>query len=344
MSCAGAQHGVGHIVLQGFGSFSATARRGRVLVAAVATFLSAVALAIPTASQGGDVQTPAVDGLNAKLSIEGGTGSDAGSAVGLGSVSIPLGGRFAAQFDAAFGPTGGSVLAGGGVHLFARDPSRYLLGVYGSYHQWNDIGIWRAAGEYQWYFGPLSFEGLSGVEHVAVPDTVNGLPVLNHDSLHFFSQADLAWYPTDNLRLAAGAEYADNTMFGTFGAEYLPRSVGVPVSLFVHGRVAGNGDYALKGGVRLFFGGKAGASLITRHRTEDPPNYTPVFPQLQTAAAATTTLCTGVNTNDNNACTIDSCDPTTGLVRHTPRTCNDNNPNTIDTCDPASGCVFTPIN
>ena len=46
--------------------------------------------------------------------------------------------------------------------------------------------------------------------------------------------------------------------------------------------------------------------------------------------------------NDNNACTTDTCNPATGCV-FTPITCNDNSACTIDSCNPATGCVFTPI-
>lgn len=47
--------------------------------------------------------------------------------------------------------------------------------------------------------------------------------------------------------------------------------------------------------------------------------------------------------NDNNACTVDTCDPKNGVCVHTPIVCNDNNPCTTDTCNPATGCVYTPV-
>jgi hypothetical protein len=47
--------------------------------------------------------------------------------------------------------------------------------------------------------------------------------------------------------------------------------------------------------------------------------------------------------NDNNPCTVDSCDPRTGCV-YTPVDCNDNDACTADSCSPATGqCVHTPI-
>jgi hypothetical protein len=46
--------------------------------------------------------------------------------------------------------------------------------------------------------------------------------------------------------------------------------------------------------------------------------------------------------DDNDACTIDTCDPATGCV-HTQIDCNDNNACTTDTCDSVDGCVNTQI-
>lgn len=43
-----------------------------------------------------------------------------------------------------------------------------------------------------------------------------------------------------------------------------------------------------------------------------------------------------------NNCTNHACDPTTGQCKTTPIVCNDNNICTDDTCNPTSGCVFTP--
>lgn len=61
------------------------------------------------------------------------------------------------------------------------------------------------------------------------------------------------------------------------------------------------------------------------------------------AAQAASDLCAGKICNDNNRCTIDSCDPQTGNCIFVQRNCNDNNPCTVDSCDPQTGCVNTPI-
>ncbi len=49
--------------------------------------------------------------------------------------------------------------------------------------------------------------------------------------------------------------------------------------------------------------------------------------------------------NDNNSCTVDACDPVTGIVTNTPVNIDDANPCTADACDPANGNIsHTTIN
>ena len=155
---------------------------------------------------------PAVSSPNGKISIEGGSISDNGAFLGLGSYTVPLNENYGLQFDGALGSVDSHVLGGGGVHLFARDPSRYLFGVYGSVHNWNDITIWRAAGEAELYRDRFSLSGLAGIEGI------NGSAT---DNAHFFGLFDVAYYPMDDLKLSAGFDYVNETGMGTAGVEYL---------------------------------------------------------------------------------------------------------------------------
>jgi hypothetical protein len=52
---------------------------------------------------------------------------------------------------------------------------------------------------------------------------------------------------------------------------------------------------------------------------------------------------TPVDCNDNNACTIDSCDPQTGQCIYASILCDDGNPCTTNGCDAATGCVYGPM-
>ena len=51
-----------------------------------------------------------------------------------------------------------------------------------------------------------------------------------------------------------------------------------------------------------------------------------------------------IDLNDNNVCTIDACNPLTGIVTHTQVNRNDNNACTIDFCDPVMGVLHVPVN
>lgn len=81
-----------------------------------------------------------------------------------------------------------------------------------------------------------------------------------------------------------------------------------------------------------------------------PLIYSVAIPAAASAASGTQTgpggppdLCAGKDCDDNNACTIDECDPNTGNCINTPIVCDDGNPCTRDVCDPQQGCVFTPV-
>jgi hypothetical protein len=74
-----------------------------------------------------------------------------------------------------------------------------LLGLYGSYHTWNSIDIWRAAAEFQLYIRRFSLDGLAGYEGIDVPSTSGGLKGFNTDDNHVFGQVDLAYYLIDDL-------------------------------------------------------------------------------------------------------------------------------------------------
>ena len=227
---------------------------------------------------------PAVTQPNGKISVEGGAYDDGSAGLALGSFTMPLGYAFGLQADGAVGTIDDETMGGGGLHLFTRDPSSYLLGLYGSYHTWEPIDIWRAAAEGEFYFGRISLSGIAGYESVDVPTLRSGLTVLTPDDEHFFANTDLSYYITDDFKISGGYRYLNESSFGAAGAEYLLRGSDVPISLFAKGDF-GNDDYTrVTGGVKIYLGDDRGKSLITRHRTADPENYTPVFPRLTTAS------------------------------------------------------------
>jgi len=115
-----------------------------------------------------------------------------------------------------------------------------------------------------------------------VPATSGGLAVLNTDDDHVFGQVDLAYYPTDDLRLYGGYRYVNETSLGGAGAEYLMRAHDSPISIFAKADFGDDAYNRITGGLRFYLGPNPDKSLIARHRTEDPENYTPKFPELTT--------------------------------------------------------------
>jgi len=250
----------------------------RTLVAGIVSAISAL-----SALAG---ELPAVSGINGKISAEGGAFDDSGAGIALGTLGVPLGHYLGLQADGAIGTIDGETMGGGGLHLFTRDPSRYLLGVYGSYHTWDSIDIWRLAGEAELYLGRFTLSALAGYENVDVPSLSDGLDVLTPDDKHFFGQFDASYYITDDLKVSAGYRYLNESSFGAASAEYLIRGFEVPVSLFARGYY-GDGDYnSITGGLKVYFSDDPNKSLIDRNRRDDPENYLPVFPKLATKASA----------------------------------------------------------
>lgn len=252
----------------------------------------AAASAMPLAVLADELpRTPAVSGLNGKLSGEGGLYDDEGTGLLQGSLTTPVGRRFALQVDGALATLDGETLSGVGVHLFRRDPSRYLFGVYASYHAWNSIDISRLAAEGEFYRGRWTFGGILGWESVDVPSTKGGLAVLTRDDDHFFNELNLAWYPKDNLKLSVGYHFENERSLGTVELERQLRWPGVPASLFAVGNFGDEDRTRITGGVRFYFGADRAKSLIRRHREDDPPSYTPVFPNIVTTTNGGQSFC-----------------------------------------------------
>ena len=113
-------------------------------------------------------------------------------------------------------------------------------------------------------------------------------PLAAAADFHFFGQLDLAYYPMADLRLYGGYRYVNETSLAGAGIEYLFREV-APISVFAKADFGDQQYNRITGGLRIYLNGDK--SLIDRHRTEDPENYTPMFPRLVDMAASTP-LCT----------------------------------------------------
>lgn len=212
---------------------------------------------------------PAVSGINGKISVLGGSLFDEGYGALAGSISVPVGVRYGLQLDGAVGTHDGEFIGGGAGHLFWRDPSMALLGIYGShtYHDNLDGSVSRIGIEGEYYWNQFTAKAVVGVEFfdVDIPTDV--------DDENFFAFSDLSYYPLDNLELSVGHRYTAETHALALGVEYqLDQQVfSSGVALFAEGRIGENDYEGIWGGVTFYIGDDK--SLIRRHREDDPDDW-----------------------------------------------------------------------
>jgi hypothetical protein len=224
---------------------------------------------------------PAVDGVNAKVDGFGGSIGNRSLYGSQGAVSIPLGGQYGAQLDGMVGVWTGRTFENIAPHLFWRDPARGLLGFYSSHTWWDQFGgvyVGQVAGEGEWYSGPLTLQGIAGVEYgnsrTNAIVTPAGTLLRTFDiRTRFFDEINLKYYVSNDWDMYAGHRYLGGKNMLALGTE-----VAVPLGLvkgavatgFVEGQVGTGNAEGIWGGLRFYFGQKD-KPLIDRHRQDDPP-------------------------------------------------------------------------
>ena len=234
----------------------------------VGLFLPVIAPAL-----GDPADAPAVAQTNFKLDAGGGEVASQGLGYLQGSFSAPLGHSFGLQVDGAAGDWDHKSFGSVSGHLFWRDPSEGLFGLYGTYLASGvpdlrifDVGsgtvttsghssLYRGGAEAELYLGQWSLEGRVGFEGEAIGGT------------HFFDRANVAFYPGDDFRLAVGQIYTGDRDHGSLTAEYQV-SDRLGLTLFAEG-VTGDHSTSVFGGLRFYFG-DPGKPLIGRQREDDP--------------------------------------------------------------------------
>ncbi len=219
----------------------------------------------------------AVDGINGRVGGLGGADDDKTLYGGFGSLSVPLGCALGAQVDGNAGSLDGRFLGSVGAHLFWRNPSVGLLGLYGSYARWDEFGgldAGRVAAEGEWYHGRWTLRGIAGVEFGnSVSGTVGSMIQTYDVKTRFFDEVNLAYYLQDDLKVYVGHRYEYGRHALALGGEWgLPLGHGVMASLFAEGRIGESGSDGVWGGVKFYFA-RHDKSLMRRHREDDPPDW-----------------------------------------------------------------------
>lgn len=209
---------------------------------------------------------PAVSGLNGKVALFGGEFGEEGFGALSAAFAVPFGLRYGFQGDAILGVRDGDFVGGGGGHLFWRDPTIGLLGLYGGYTHREDIdgSVSRIGVEGEYYWGQWTAKAIVGAEFV---DAGAGFVEPDDD---FFAFSDISYYLNDNLELSVGHRYTADHHSLALGVEYqLEQQVFASgVSLFAEGRLGEDSHRAVWAGVRFYLGDNK--SLIRRHREDDP--------------------------------------------------------------------------
>lgn len=225
------------------------------------------------------VGLPAVSGVNWKLDAFGGAYEDGSIAGGEAAVSLPLGYHYGMQIDGVAASLDDRFFGSLSDHIFWRDPTRALLGLYGSYAHYDGFGgtdEYHLGVEGELYRGNVTLRALAGVEGGdADTATINGVPFNFDIATRFFDKVDLIYYPREDLKLFIGHRYTGGVHAAAAGAEYLWRQEGGrATSTFVESRLGEDDSAAVWAGLRFYFG-NSDKSLMRRHREDDPNLWEP---------------------------------------------------------------------
>ncbi len=218
----------------------------------------------PVAEQIDPNPSPAtsVDALNFEFSVLGGSfdRNVLGSASNIMfttslATPIPYFERFGAQIDAAAGVYDGDFnSAAAGLHLFWRDSSRGMIGIYGDWAYVDPEHAGRLAGEFAVYNGRWTLDVLAGIQFG------------QHVFTEFIDEVDLSYYFTDNTRGSIGHRLTSRGHVGNVSFEHLMTDQGWDGWSVFGEFEAGEDNYVGGwGGVRYSMGSTAN-TLIDRDR------------------------------------------------------------------------------
>lgn len=216
---------------------------------------------------------PAVESVNGKISLGYTHANDSNQGSGgfaVGSLSFPIAHSFGAQIDIGTDglDTSGGQLSdtrGAGLHLFMRDPSTYLIGVYG--HILNvdttagTIRNTRVGIEGEYYLSDYTIQGFIGQDRVSGVGAKTDFDSIDLSVSRFFG---------DNTLVSIGAERSFGNTDGSVGVEYLTTIAGTEASVFGNASFGDSGTQ-LTVGTSIYFG-SGGMSLKDVQRRNDPPS------------------------------------------------------------------------
>ena len=223
---------------------------------------------------------PAVSPTNVKVTAAGTSTEGEGGWFFGGALTAPIGERWGFQGEAAATGNDLDTVYGVGGHVFTRDPSSYLLGIFAAYAAEDalDLDATRIGAEAELYLNQLSILAKAGYQFSNAA-ALEGA----------FGDIELRWYISDDFALSAGGAFADESRTGRVGAEWRPGFSALPGLAFrVDGSFGDNDVETYLGGLTYYFG--ADASLKDRHRKQDPDSA--LLSLFQSVQAEQARICT----------------------------------------------------
>ena len=226
----------------------------------------------PVPSIANAASLPAVSGLNGKLDANYGAINRSSTRGLAGSITVPIGHSFGAQFDGLYQHGFSTNIFGLGTHLFTRDPGKGLLGLAFSGMASNKFTDMIVGGEGEYYLKQFTLGAVAGYDNYTtrVPTLFPGLAT--HQSF-VAARVYAAVYPMDDLMVRFEYQNRFNHNFYIAHVEWQTPKSGV--AIYADGGVGDNGYAHLLGGIRIYFGGSK--PLKDRHRQDDPSNINSSF-------------------------------------------------------------------
>lgn len=222
---------------------------------------------------------PAVNPTNVKITAAGiSTESDDGWFFG-GALTAPIGERWGFQGEVGASENASDTSYGLAGHIFTRDPSSYLLGVFAAYAAEDnlDIDATRLGAEAEIYLNQLTILAKAGYQFSNIASLEGG-----------FGEFELRWYISNDFALSGGGTFVDDVSTGRVGAEWRPGFSALPGLAFrVDGAFSDNNIDTYLAGLTYYFG--ADASLKDRHRKQDPDSA--LFSLFQAVQAEQARIC-----------------------------------------------------
>lgn len=203
---------------------------------------------------------PAVAPTNLKVTGAGTSTDGEGGWFFGGALTAPVGEKWGIQIEAAGAGNDFDTVTGLGGHIFTRDPSSYLLGIFAAYASEDtfDLDATRIGAEAEIYLNQLTIMAKAGYQF-SDATALEGS----------FGDIELRWYLSDDFALSGGGAFDENSTIARAGAEWRPGFAALPGLAFRVDGAWGEDDYeSYLGGITYYFG--ADASLKDRHRKQDP--------------------------------------------------------------------------